>query len=53
MFTGHLQALFYMRPPNSQLVGSKPGNGPLYRAFDEPILILGGTFHKIYPNFEF
>ena len=53
MFIGHLQALFYTRPPNSQLVSTKPVNGLLFWAFDEPILILGGTFHKIYPNFEF
>ena len=36
MFLGHLKALFYTRPPNSQLLSSKPGNAPLVRDFDKP-----------------
>ena len=41
MFLGHLQVLFYTRPPNSQLLFSEPGNGPLLLAFDEPEGALG------------
>ena len=36
MFLGHLQVLFYARPPNSQLLFSKPGNTPLLLDFDKP-----------------
>ena len=36
MFFGHLQVLFYARPPNSQLLFSKPGKAPLLEDFDQP-----------------
>ena len=34
IYLGHLQVLFYTRPPNSQLLYSKPGNTPLFEDFD-------------------
>ena len=37
MIDGPLQVLFYALTPNSQLLRSKPGNGPLLQAFDEPV----------------
>ena len=37
MFLGHLQVSFYGRPSNSELLFSKPGNTPIFHAFNEPV----------------
>ena len=36
IFLGHLQVLLYTRPPNSQLIFSKPGNGPFFGLLTSP-----------------
>ena len=36
MFLGHLQNLWYARPPNTQLIFCKPGNSPLFDDLDRP-----------------
>ena len=33
MFLGHQQVLFYTGPPNSKLLFSERGNGPIFRPF--------------------
>ena len=37
IFDGPLQVLFYALPPNSHLLFSKPGIGPLFEDFDGPV----------------
>ena len=61
MFQGHLQVLFYARPPNSQLLFWKPGNRPFLRILTvvpwgcikkksyQPLILQGVPFRK---NFE-
>ena len=42
----HLKFLFTARPPNSQLLFSKPGNRPLFEDFDRPVVPWGSVKSK-------